>query len=197
MQRENFVTIDKSAVIHKNVHFFGKCSVGAGTVIYPGSTIKNSCIGERCEIKCSFIEDSLVEDDVIVGPFAHIRQQSKIQSGCRIGNFVEVKNSCIGKKSKASHLAYIGDAEIGFGCNIGCGAIFVNYDGKQKHKTKVGDNCFIGCNCNIIAPITIASGTYICAGTTITQSTQKDDFVIGRARETIKPNYAKDRYKGE
>ena len=97
----------------------------------------------------------------------------------------------VGAKSKASHLAYIGDAEIGKNCNIGCGVVFVNYNGKIKQKTKVGDNCFIGCNCNLVAPIEVADNSYICAGSTLTKNTKSYDFVIARSKETIKPNYAK------
>ena len=103
----------------------------------------------------------------------------------------EVKNSIIEKNTKANHHAYIGDAQIGKNCNIGCGAIFVNYNGKIKQKIKVGNNCFIGSNCNIVAPVQIEDNCYICAGSTVTKNTNAYDFVIARSRETIKQNYAK------
>lgn len=193
-QNQN-VTIDKTARIFDNVTFIGSCFVGANTTIYPNSTIINSNIGANCTIKSSFIEDSQIHDNVSVGPFAHIRNSSIIENNCQIGNFVEVKKSRIGSGSKANHLAYIGDAQIGANCNIGCGVIFVNYDGKQKHKTTVGDNCFIGCNCNIISPVNIAEHTFICAGTTLTMDTQMHDFVIGRVRESVKHNYKKIKYR--
>ena len=102
----------------------------------------------------------------------------------------EIKNATIGKGTAASHLAYVGDADIGQYCNIGCGAIFVNYNGKDKNRTIVEDNCFIGSNCNVVAPVHIKKGSYICAGTTITIDTNEDDFVIGRSRETVKANRA-------
>jgi len=127
--------------------------------------------------------------NVLVGPFARLRNGAVIQDNVKIGNFVEVKKSVVGEDSKASHLAYIGDAEIGKGCNIGCGAIFVNYDGKDKHKSTVGDNCFIGSNCNVIAPCDIEDDSYICAGTTVTKKVEKGDFVIGRVRQEHKKNY--------
>jgi bifunctional UDP-N-acetylglucosamine pyrophosphorylase/glucosamine-1-phosphate N-acetyltransferase len=113
-----------------------------------------------------------------------------VLDGAVIGNFVEVKNATVGENTKACHLAYIGDATIGKNCNIGCGAIFVNYNGKIKNKTFVGDNCFIGSNCNIIAPVNIESNSFITAGTTITEDVKSGDFVIGRVRQQVKPNRA-------
>ncbi len=184
------VEISENVKIYPNVYILGNSKIGKGTIIYPNTTIENSLIGENCVIKSSFIEESMVGNDVNIGPFAHLRQNAVIGDNCRIGNFVEIKNSKLGDNTKMAHLAYAGDADIGKNCNIGCGAIFVNYDGKNKNKTVVEDNCFIGSNCNIIAPVTIQEGSFICAGTTLTINTQKDDFVIGRCRETIKNNRA-------
>ena len=187
---EDTVIVEEGAKIYPNVYLLGKTKIGKGTVIYPNTTIENSEIGENCVIKSSFIEDSVVKDNVKIGPFAHLRPNSVIEDDCKIGNFVEVKNSTVGKGTHASHLAYIGDADVGEKCNIGCGAIFVNYNGKSKSRTVVEDNCFIGSNCNVVAPVHISKGSYICAGTTITVDTEADDFVIGRCRETIKNNRA-------
>lgn len=183
-------TIDDDVLIYPNVYILGECKIGKGTVIYPNTTIENSEIGENCVIKSSFIEDSVIKNNVSVGPFAHLRPHSVVGDDCKVGNFVEIKNATLGKNTKASHLAYVGDADIGKDCNIGCGAIFVNYNGRSKNRTKVGDNCFIGSNCNVIAPVDIADNSYICAGTTLTVNTENDDFVIGRCRETIKKNRA-------
>ena len=108
----------------------------------------------------------------------------------KVGNFVEIKNANVGDGTKVSHLAYVGDADVGENCNIGCGAIFVNYNGKSKSRTKVGNNSFIGSNCNIIAPVNIEKNTYVCAGTTITENVNEDDFVIGRVRQVVKENRA-------
>ena len=182
--------IAEGAIIYPNCYILGDTKVGENTVIYSGTTIENSKIGNDCEIKSSYIEESIVGDGVHIGPFAHLRPKSVIGNECKIGNFVEVKNATLAKNTKASHLAYIGDADIGENCNIGCGAIFVNYNGKSKNRTIVGDNCFIGSNCNIIAPVCMEKNTYICAGTTLTVDTKNDDFIIGRARETIKRNRA-------
>ncbi len=190
--KKSTVEVDDSAIIFENVTFIGECKVGKHTIIYPNSIIKNSTIGEHCVIWCSVVEDSVIGSRVKIGPFAHVRPNSIIKNGCKIGNFVEIKNSTIDCDTKISHLAYVGDATIGKRCNIGCGVIFVNYNGREKFQTKVGDDCFVGSNCNIIAPITIGSHTYICAGTTLTTNTQEGDFVIGRVRETIKPMRAKD-----
>lgn len=187
---EDTVQVAEDVKIYPNVYILGNSKIGKGTVIYPNTTIENSVIGENCVIKSSFIEDSVVENNVKIGPFAHLRPNSVIGDYCKVGNFVEIKNAKLGKNTKASHLAYVGDADVGENCNIGCGAIFVNYNGKSKSRTIVEDNCFIGSNCNVIAPVHIEKGSYICAGTTLTVDTNADDFVIGRCRETIKSNRA-------
>ena len=188
--------IDKSSQIYPNVILLGRVKIGKNTVVLPGSVIENSTIGDNCQIKSSYIENSTIKNNITIGPFAHIRPDSEVNSNCKIGNFVEVKNSTLGENTKASHLAYIGDAIVGKNCNIGCGAIFVNYNGKEKQKSIVGDNCFIGSNANIIAPVKLANNTYICAGTTVTTNSNPNDFIIGRARETIKPGLA-EKYLGQ
>lgn len=182
--------VETGAVVCPNSYVLGNSKICAGAVIYPNSVIVNSIIGENSKVISSVIEDSVVEKNVSIGPFAHVRPKSVVRSNCKIGNFVEIKNSKIGVGSKVSHLAYVGDAEIGENCNIGCGAIFVNYNGKIKQKTRVGNNCFIGSNCNLIAPLTLADNSYVCAGTTLTKNTDNGDFVIGRAKETIKQKRA-------
>lgn len=187
---ESSAEIAEDVKIYPNVYILGNSKIGKGTIIYPNTTIENSVIGENCEIKSSYIEDSEVGDNVKIGPFAHIRPKSVICDDCKIGNFVEIKNSVIGKATMVSHLAYVGDADIGENCNIGCGAIFVNYNGKDKNRSVVESDCFIGSNCNVVAPVHIKKGSFICAGTTITIDTNEDDFVIGRCREVVKPNRA-------
>ena len=189
------IKIAKKAVIHPNVYFFGDCEIGENTEIFPNTTIQNSKIGNDCIIKSSCIEDSVVGNNVQIGPFAHLRPNSKIENDCKIGNFVEIKNSTIGAKTKVSHLAYVGDADIGENCNIGCGVIFVNFNGKTKNRTVVKECCFIGSNCNIVAPVVVAENTYICAGTTLTVSTKPFDFVVGRCREIVKPQRAQNYLK--
>lgn len=188
---DGVLKIGENVKIYPNVYFVGDCGVGDGSIIYPNTTIENSVLGKNVVIKSSFVENSTIGDGCAVGPFAHIRPNSSLGKNVQIGNFVEVKNSTISDGTKACHLAYIGDSDIGKNCNIGCGAIFVNYNGKTKNRTKVEDNCFIGSNANIIAPVKISKGTYICAGSTLVTSTSEDDFVIARSRETIKPGRAK------
>lgn len=187
---DSSVKIGKNVTIYPNNYILGNTIIGDNCTIMPFNIIRDCKIGNEVKISFSQLEESEVKDKVTIGPFAHLRPNSIIEQSCKIGNFVEVKNSTLGTGTKASHLAYIGDTEVGSNCNIGCGAIFVNYNGKQKQKTKVGDNCFIGSNANIIAPVNIANNSYICAGSTLTINTNENDFVIARARETVKPNRA-------
>ncbi len=184
------VVIGDNVKIYENIRIEGKTIIKDNAIIMPNSYIIDSVIGENTIIKYSYIENSVVENNVEIGPYAHLRPSSVIKQGAKIGNFVEIKNAEIGEKTKVSHLAYVGDAVLGAMCNVGCGVIFVNYNGKTKSKTIVGDNVFIGSNCNIIAPVRIESNTYIVAGTTITEDVKEDDFVIGRVRQEVKPNRA-------
>jgi len=193
MEENNSILINN--VIEESVKIYPYCYIENSTIksrstIYPNSIIINSVIEENTKIYSSFIEESFIGKNVRIGPYAHLRPRSHIKDNCKIGNFVEIKNSIIDEETKASHLSYVGDAEIGKRCNIGCGAIFVNYNGKTKNKIVIKDDCFIGSNVNLIAPLKIDEKTYICAGSTLTKDTKKRDFVIARARETIKSNYS-------
>ena len=200
--KEN-IYIDESVRVGKNVtiHPFnvirGNTQIGDNTIIYPFNYIEDTRVGKNCEISMSNLVQSEIGNNATIGPFARLRPNSKIGDRCKIGNFVEVKNSEIKNGTKASHLAYIGDASVGEDTNIGCGAIFVNYNGKIKNKIKVGKRCFIGSNVNLVAPLNVADKTYVCAGSTLTKDTNEGDFVIARERETIKPNKAKEYLKGE
>lgn len=152
--------------------------------------IENSTIGDNVIIKSSYIEDSIVENDVTMGPFAHLRPNSILKGSVHIGNFVEVKNSTVGENTKAGHLAYIGDAIIGKDVNMGCGSILVNYDGKNKHISKIGDGCFVGSNSNIVSPVEIANDTFIAAGTTVVSDVEKEgSLIIGRSETFEKENW--------
>lgn len=184
------VVIGNNVTIYENSRIEGNSIIKDNAVIMPNCYIIDSVIGENSIIKYSYIENSVVDSNVDIGPYAHLRPNSHVKQGAKIGNFVEIKNAEIGENTKVSHLAYVGDAILGKDCNVGCGAIFVNYNGKTKSKTIVGDNSFIGSNCNIIAPVRIESNTYIVAGTTITEDVKEDDFVIGRVRQEVKPNRA-------
>ena len=186
------VIIGENVIIYENNRIEGYSIIEDNVTIYPNSFISNSTIKKGSKIYSSVIESSSVGEGCLIGPFAHLRPKSKLGKFVKLGNFCETKNSIIGNYTKISHLAYVGDAEIGDKCNIGCGAIFVNYDGKKKSKTIVKDGVFVGSNVNIIAPVTIAKGAYICAGTTVDKDIQADSFVIGRVRQEEKPNRAKD-----
>ena len=188
---EKSVKIGQNVVIHKGNILKGLTVIGDNVILKENNYICDSKIGDNSVIEYSHIESAVICDNVKMGPFSRIRKGTYIDDDCKIGNFVEVKNSYLGKGTKASHLAYIGDSDIGNNCNIGCGVVFVNYNGKEKFRSVVEDNSFIGSNVNVIAPVTIRENSYVCAGTTITIDTNPYDFVIGRVREIIKPNYAK------
>ncbi len=190
---KNFIStksnIDNSSILKE------KCVIQDEVEICEFSSIKNTTIKKETHVVHSYIEDSEIGENCSIGPFARIRPNTKIGDNVKVGNFVEIKNSTISNGTKISHLAYVGDAEIGENCNICCGVIFANYNGRNKNKIVVGNNCFIGSNCNLIAPLTIADNTYICAGTTVTDNTNEYDFVIGRSKQVTKPMRAKNYLK--
>lgn len=185
------VKIGRDTIIKPGVIIEGETTIGEDCVIGPNSHIVNSIIGNETTIQNSVVTDSKVGDNTSVGPFAHIRPSSNIGSDVKIGNFVEVKKSSLGDHTKVSHLSYIGDAQIGSNVNVGCGSITVNYDGKNKYETIIGDNVFVGCNSNLVAPVTIGEGSFIAAGSTITKDVPQDALAIARARQENKLDYAK------
>jgi bifunctional UDP-N-acetylglucosamine pyrophosphorylase/glucosamine-1-phosphate N-acetyltransferase len=182
-------------------------SIGADTVIYPGTIIESgTVIGEECtigpnsriagchigrnaEISYSVVLQSRIGNDTQVGPFAYIRPESCIGSMVKIGDFVEIKKSAVGNMTKIPHLAYVGDAEIGTNTNIACGVVTVNYNGKVKSRTVIGNNAFIGCNANLVAPVRIGDNSYIAAGSTITEEVPENSLAIARERQVIKENW--------
>jgi bifunctional UDP-N-acetylglucosamine pyrophosphorylase / glucosamine-1-phosphate N-acetyltransferase len=167
----------------------GKTTIGADCTIGPHSEIVSCQIGDGTVIRQSAAHNSCIGSKVNIGPFAHIRPESNIADEVKIGNFVEIKKAVFGKGSKASHLSYIGDAEVGSNVNIGCGSITVNYDGKNKFLTKIEDEVFIGCNSNLVAPVTIGKGAYVAAGSTITKDVPGNALSIARAHQVNKENY--------
>ncbi|MDQ0430870.1 bifunctional UDP-N-acetylglucosamine pyrophosphorylase/glucosamine-1-phosphate N-acetyltransferase [Planomicrobium stackebrandtii] len=182
--------IGADTIIHPNVTIDGDTKIGEDCVISSNSHIVNSIIGDRTTIRSSEIHNSSIGTDTAVGPFAHIRPDTVLGNDVKIGNFVEVKKSTVGNDSKVSHLSYIGDAHVGTDVNIGCGTITVNYDGKNKFQTVIEDNTFIGCNSNLIAPVTVGKGSYVAAGSTISKDVPKDSLAIARARQENKEGYA-------
>lgn len=185
------VTIEQDVVIYPGTTILGKSHIRQQAIIGPSTVIVDSEIGETASVRQSTITNSKIGNNADVGPYAHVRPESVIGRDTRIGNFVEIKKSKIGNGAKIPHLSYIGDAEIGERVNIGSGTITVNYDGKRKHRTIIGDDSFIGCNSNLIAPVTIESGAYVAAGSTITKDVPNDSLAIARARQTNKDNYVK------
>lgn len=175
--------IGKDTVIYPNNIIEGYTKIGEGCTILQNSRIKDSIIEDSVEIQASVILDSKIGKNTTVGPFAYIRPESTIGESVRIGDFVEVKKSSIGNETKVSHLTYIGDAEVGSGCNFGCGTVVVNYDGKKKNKTIIGDHSFIGCNTNLISPVEVQDNTYIAAGSTITSTVEEGDLAVARAKQ--------------
>lgn len=177
------VEIGKDTIIYPGNVIEGNTKIGEDCVLYPNSRINNSVIENGVEIQSSVILDSKVGEGTTVGPFAYIRPESSIGNHVRIGDFVEIKKSTIGDNTKVSHLTYIGDAEVGTSCNFGCGTVVVNYDGKKKHKTKIGNNVFIGCNTNLVAPVEVKDNSYTAAGSTITKEVPEKALAVARAKQ--------------
>ena len=182
------VKISAGAEIYAPNVIKGNSVIGGNAVVYPYCCLENCSVGEGTVVKSTFAQDCQIGCDCTVGPFASIRPNTSIGDGCRIGNFVEVKNAFLGDGVKSAHLAYIGDADVGANTNIGCGVVFANFDGKQKHKTTVGDNCFLGCNTNLVAPLKLGDNVFVAAGTTVTDDADDNSFIIGRFPSTIKAN---------
>ena len=177
------VEIGQDTIIYPGNVLEGNTVIGKNCVLYPNSRINNSVIGESVDIQSSVILESKIGNQTTVGPFAYIRPESIIGNNVRVGDFVEIKKSTIGNNTKVSHLTYVGDAEVGEGCNFGCGTVTVNYDGKNKNKTIIGNNSFIGCNTNLISPVTVEDNTYIAAGSTITNNVKSGELAVARAKQ--------------
>ena len=180
------VEIGHDTIVYPGTIIEGNTSIGEDCIIGPNSRIVSSIIHDNVEINNSVVLESEVMSGTHVGPFAYIRPQCIIGQNAKIGDFVEVKNSIIGDGTKASHLTYIGDSIVGKNVNFGCGTITVNYDGKKKYKTIIGDNVFVGCNTNLVAPVKINNNSYIAAGSTITDEVPEGSLAIARERQVNK-----------
>ena len=202
------VMLDPSAVwVEDNV------TVGAGTVLLPGTILRGSTtVGCNCTIGPNvMLTDTTVEDGVLInsaqieesiirkgceiGPYTHIRPHCVVGEGSKIGAFVQLKNCNLGKGTKMAHLTYVGDADVGERVNFGCGTVTCNYDGVAKYRTVIGNDCFVGCNTNLVAPVTLADGVYTAAGSTITEDVEADALVIARSRQSVKPGWAAEHRK--
>lgn len=182
---ESDVTLEPSTVLK------GQTVIRSGSIIGSHSEIINSTIGSNVHVRQSVINESTVDEGVTVGPFAHLRPNTHLKENVHVGNFVEIKNSMIGEKTRVGHLSYLGDVDMGSDVNIGAGTVFVNYDGKNKFRSQVGDRSFIGCDSQIISPITIESETVIAAGTTVTQDVPQGSLAISRIEQKNIENYWK------
>jgi bifunctional UDP-N-acetylglucosamine pyrophosphorylase/glucosamine-1-phosphate N-acetyltransferase len=188
---DSTVRIGTDTTIYPGVHITGDTVIGSNCVVEEGSRITSSVIGDSTTVKShSIIEDSVLGKEVVVGPFARLRPGNSISDRVRIGNFVEVKKTSIGKGSKANHLSYIGDSVIGAGVNIGAGTITCNYDGYKKHTTVIEDGAFIGSDTQLVAPVTIGKGAYVGSGTTVTRDVPADSLVVTRAGEKVVAGWA-------
>lgn len=185
------VEIGQDTVIESGVTIKGNTVIGDDCTITSGSDIQDSVIGSGVLIRCSAVIESKVADEVQIGPYAHLRPESEIGAHVKIGNFVETKKAVVGENTKLPHFIYMGDAEIGKNVNVGCGSIAVNYDGKNKAKTIIGDNVFIGCNSNLVAPLKIGDNTFVAAGSTLTKDVPEGALAIARSKQVNKEGYAK------
>ena len=183
--------IERHTTIHPFVTIKGHSLIKSGTTIEPHVFIRKSVIGQDSLIKAnSYIDEASIGKSTSIGPYAHLRPKTVVEDQCRVGNFVEIKQSLLKKGVKVSHLSYVGDAEIGEETNIGCGFITCNYDGKNKHKTIIGKNTFIGSDSQMIAPITIGDRCYVASGSTINKDLKDGDFAIARSRQVTKSKKA-------
>ena len=184
-----FAKIGRGTRVYPNTQIRHNCEIGENCVIGPSSVIEESKIGNGCVVNATQMYQSVMEDDVKIGPFCHIRPNSHLCSGVKIGDFVEIKNSTLGANSHASHLTYIGDSDVGERVNFGCGTVTTNYNGYTKARCVIGNDCFIGCNTNLVAPVTIGDGAYTAAGSTITDDIPNGALGIARARQTNKDGW--------
>jgi len=181
--------IGRDTIIYPGVVLEGETVIGEDCVIRGATRIVDSIIGDKVSIESTLIEKSRVGNGCKIGPYAHLRPDSDLGQNVKIGNFVEIKKATMGDDSKASHLSYVGDAQVGSGVNIGCGVVFVNYDGERKFKSTIGDNAFIGSNSNLIAPVKVDDWGYVAAGSTITDNVGEGELSIARARQVNKAGW--------
>lgn len=187
------VAVGRDTVIYPFTWIEGASSVGTACVLGPSSRFSDTKIGNEVTAQFVYAHECEIGDGVIIGPYVHLRPQTRLAAQVKVGNFVEVKNSVIGEGSKLPHLQYIGDCDMGSGVNMGCGTITVNYDGKEKHRTTVGNGAFVGCNTNLVAPVTVGDGAYVAAGSTITKNIPPGDLAVARAPQKNIPHWAEKR----
>ncbi len=183
------VEIAPGVLVYPDNLLMGQTRIGPGCTLYPNNRMESAVIGSNTTIENSVLIRCTVGSSTTVGPFAYLRPDSHVGDHCRIGDFVEVKNSTIGDGTKVSHLTYVGDSDLGKDINLGCGVVFVNYDGKTKNRCVVEDNAFVGCNCNLVAPVRIGENAYLAAGSTVVEDVPADALYVARSRGTTKEDW--------
>lgn len=186
---EENVKIGKGTLILPNTIIMGETQIGKDCIIGPNSYICDTFIGDNTKLNNTQSFNSKIGSGVTAGPFVHIRPNCKIADNVHIGNFVEVKNSIVDEGSKLPHLLYVGDSDVGKDVNFGCGSVTVNYDGRNKSRTTVKDGAFIGCNTNLVAPVTVGENAFTAAGSTITEDVPDNALAVARSKQTIKENW--------
>jgi len=173
------VILGQDTVIYPNTYLYGKTTVGDGSILGPGSFVIDSSLGHRCQVRFSVVEGAILEDDVEIGPYAHLRSKAHLATGVHMGNFGEVKNAYLGPGTKMGHFSYVGDAQVGANVNIGAGTITCNYDGQRKYPTQIGDNAFIGSDTMLVAPVNIGKNAKTGAGSVVTRDVPDDTLAYG------------------
>ena len=191
------VKVGKGTVLLPGTILRGSTIIGENCEIGPNTMIRDCTIGNKVTVNSSQLNESIVDNDTSIGPFAYIRPHCHVGSNVKVGDFVELKNSNIGSDTKISHLTYVGDADVGRHVNFGCGTVTVNYDGHTKFRTVIGDDAFIGCNTNLVAPVKVGDGAYTAAGSTITDDVPADSLAIARSAQVNKRQWAARRKKKE
>ena len=189
---EEEVTVGAGTLLLPGTILRGKTVIGKNCCIGPQAMITDSTVEDGCTVNASQCEESVLRADCQIGPYTHIRPHCVVGEGSKIGAFVQLKNCNLGRGTKMAHLTYVGDSDVGEDCNFGCGTITCNYDGFQKHRTTIGSHVFVGCNTNLVAPVTVEDGAFIAAGTTVTDTVQEDAMAIGRVRQEVKEGWARE-----
>ena len=189
------VQIGSDTVLLPGTILRGSTVIGANCEIGPNAMIRDCTVGDRVTVNASQLNESTVENDTAIGPFAYVRPHCHVGANVKVGDFVELKNSNIGTGTKISHLTYVGDSDVGCHVNFGCGTVTVNYDGESKFRTTIGDDAFIGCNTNLVAPVKVGDGAYTAAGSTITDDVPEGALAIARSVQTVKKQWATKRRK--
>lgn len=183
------VTIGEDTVIYPGVFLQGDTRIGRDCTLYNGCRLLDTVVGDGCSLAAVVAQEAAVEDGTSIGPYVRLRPNAHLGKGCKVGNFVEIKNSTLGDGGKVAHLTYVGDADIGKRINVGCGTAFANYDGARKFRTVIGNDVFLGCNTSLVAPVTLGDHTYTAAGSTITMDIPEGQLGIARARQVNKEGW--------